>query len=152
MRTGRSIMALQGHVQGILSMDFSPDGYHLATGSEDHSCRIWDLRKRGCVYTLPAHKSLIAQVLLGQPVVDSSACCSALLLFTFVQCRCLICCPTVKNRLDELVSVMTNLQKQLYRACPCVLFVISGKSCALCSVRVMCSVMESDHLCNAGAV
>ena len=65
MRTGRSIMALQGHVQGILTMDFSPDGFHLATGSEDHSCRIWDLRKRGCVYTLPAHKSLISQVSLG---------------------------------------------------------------------------------------
>lgn len=64
MRTGRSIMALQGHVQGILTMDFSPDGYHVATGSEDHSCRIWDLRKRGCVYVLPAHKSLIAQVSL----------------------------------------------------------------------------------------
>ena len=64
MRTGRSIMALQGHVQGILAMDFSRDGYHLATGSEDHSCRIWDLRKRGCVYVLPAHKSLIAQVQL----------------------------------------------------------------------------------------
>lgn len=62
MRTGRSILTLQGHVQGILTMDFSPDGYHLATGSEDHSCRIWDLRKRGCTYVLPAHKSLIAQV------------------------------------------------------------------------------------------
>ncbi len=97
MRTGRSIMALQGHVQGILTMDFSPDGYHLATGSEDHSCRIWDLRKRGCVYTLPAHKSLIAQVLLGQPVAYSSPCCSMLLLLSFLQCRCLICCPTVWN-------------------------------------------------------
>lgn len=62
MRTGRSIMALQGHVQGILTLDFSPDGYHVASGSEDHSCRIWDLRKRGCVYVLPAHNSLISQV------------------------------------------------------------------------------------------
>ncbi len=102
MRTGRSIMALQGHVQGILTMDFSPDGYHLATGSEDHSCRIWDLRKRGCVYTLPAHKSLIAQVLLGQPVLHSSAYCSMLLLLLllllgFLQCRWLFCCPTMRN-------------------------------------------------------
>ena len=62
VRTGRSITTLQGHVKGILSMDFSPDGYHIATGSEDHSCRIWDLRKRGCVYVLPAHRSLISQV------------------------------------------------------------------------------------------
>ncbi len=110
MRTGRSIMALQGHVQGILTMDFSPDGYHLATGSEDHSCRIWDLRKRGCVYTLPAHKSLIAQVLLGQPVVDIPAYCSMLLLllsFLAVQMpdvlpNCVECARHQRNRLEAL--------------------------------------------------
>lgn len=73
MRTGRSIMALQGHVQGILTMDFSPDGYHLATGSEDHSCRIWDLRKRACVYVLPAHKSLISQVMLQRRCTGTDA-------------------------------------------------------------------------------
>ena len=65
-------MALQGHVQGILTMDFSPDGYHLATGSEDHSCRIWDLRKRACVYVLPAHKSLISQVMLQRRCIGTA--------------------------------------------------------------------------------
>lgn len=153
MRTGRSIMALQGHVQGILTMDFSPDGYHLATGSEDHSCRIWDLRKRGCVYTLPAHKSLIAQVLLGQPVVHSSAYCGMLLLLSFLQYRCVICCPTVRNRLDELVSVMIIPQKQLYRASPCVLFVTSGRvMCALqCTHDVLCDGVKAFAPCRYGS-
>jgi WD40 repeat protein len=36
--------------------------YHIATGSEDHSCKVWDLRKRACVYTIPAHMNLISQV------------------------------------------------------------------------------------------
>lgn len=43
-------------------MDFSPNGYHLATGSDDHTCRVWDLRKRQCLYIIPAHNSLISQV------------------------------------------------------------------------------------------
>lgn len=36
--------------------------YHIATGSEDNSCRVWDLRRRGCVYTIPAHMNLLSHV------------------------------------------------------------------------------------------
>lgn len=46
----------------VLGVDFSPNGYHLATGSEDHTCRVWDLRKRQCLYIIPAHSSLVSQV------------------------------------------------------------------------------------------
>lgn len=51
-------------MQSILALDFSPNGYHAASGSEDHSVRIWDLRKRGALYTIPAHQSLVSQVRL----------------------------------------------------------------------------------------
>ena len=44
----------------VLGVDFSPNGYHLATGGEDHTCRIWDLRKKGCLYVIPAHTSLVS--------------------------------------------------------------------------------------------
>lgn len=40
MRTGRSVLLLSGHVKALLSIDFSPNGYHVATGSEDHSARV----------------------------------------------------------------------------------------------------------------
>ena len=43
-------------------MQFAPNGYCLVTGSEDHTCRIWDLRKKDCVYSIPAHMSLVSQV------------------------------------------------------------------------------------------
>ena len=33
--------------------------YHLATGSEDHSTKIWDLRMHKCIYTIPAHNNMI---------------------------------------------------------------------------------------------
>lgn len=36
--------------------------FHLATGGEDNTCRIWDLRKKGCLYTIPAHANLISQI------------------------------------------------------------------------------------------
>eukprot|EP00894_Picocystis_sp_ML_P000816 jgi/Pico_ML_1/51333/g2387.t1 len=33
----------------------------LATSQgEDHACKLWDLRQRRCIYTLPAHSSLIS--------------------------------------------------------------------------------------------
>ena len=74
MRSGQSVLVLQGHVKTVLSADFSPNGYHLATGGSDHTCRIWDLRrarmtlKHGdscqnqALYTIPAHSQLVSKV------------------------------------------------------------------------------------------
>jgi WD40 repeat protein len=36
--------------------------YHLATGADDHQIKIWDLRYRKELYTLPAHNNLISTV------------------------------------------------------------------------------------------
>ena len=36
--------------------------YHIATGSEDNTAKIWDIRQRKCVYTIPAHNNLISKV------------------------------------------------------------------------------------------
>lgn len=52
-RTGRNIFTCEGHVKAVLSLDFSPNGYQLATGSEDNTARVWDLRKRGVLAILP---------------------------------------------------------------------------------------------------
>lgn len=63
LRSGKSIMPLRGgHSKQVLCMDFSPNGYHLATGSDDHTVRIWDLRKRQNLYTIPAHTALVSNV------------------------------------------------------------------------------------------
>lgn len=71
MRTGRSIIVLEGHVKGILATAFSPNGYQMATGSEDNTARIWDLRKRACLYTLPAHQSTVSMVPFQHAVRDA---------------------------------------------------------------------------------
>ena len=46
----------------VLALSFSPNGYHLATGGEDNTCRIWDLRKKKSIYIIPAHSNLISHV------------------------------------------------------------------------------------------
>ena len=74
LRTGRSIMTLEGHVKAILALDFAPNGYQCASGSEDHSVRIWDLRKRGALYMIPAHQSLVSQVRRPFLLSYSSSC------------------------------------------------------------------------------
>lgn len=55
-------MFMEGHLKSILSIDFNPNGYQVATGSEDHSIKVWDLRQSKCIYTIPAHSNIISKV------------------------------------------------------------------------------------------
>ncbi|CAF4959098.1 unnamed protein product, partial [Rotaria socialis] len=36
--------------------------YHIATGSEDNLCKIWDLRPIKNVYNIAAHENLVSTV------------------------------------------------------------------------------------------
>ena len=56
-------MFLEGHLKGIVGIDWSPDGYHIVTGSADNSVKVWDLRKRNIEYTVPGHTNVVSQVL-----------------------------------------------------------------------------------------
>lgn len=62
LRTGRTALVLDGHTQGIYSIAFSPTGYQLATGAGDDTIRIWDMRASSALYTIPAHRSNVADV------------------------------------------------------------------------------------------
>jgi len=42
-----------GHNDGVISISFSDNGYFMATGSKDGTCKIWDLRKLKCRETIP---------------------------------------------------------------------------------------------------
>lgn len=55
-------MFLEGHLSSVFGVDFSPNGFQIATASQDDTCKIWDLRRRQPVYTIPAHTNLVADV------------------------------------------------------------------------------------------
>lgn len=46
------------------------DSYHVATGSGDNTCKVWDLRQRRCVYTIPAHQNLVTGVKFERKVLQ----------------------------------------------------------------------------------
>lgn len=55
-------MVLRSHIKPILALDWSTNGYQLATGGEDNTIRVWDIRAAKCFYTIPAHKSTVTQI------------------------------------------------------------------------------------------
>lgn len=72
LRTGRAILALEGHAKSVVSCDVHPaNGYSVATASDDHTVKIWDLRRRTCVETLLGHNKLVSGVKF-EPVTGRS--------------------------------------------------------------------------------
>ena len=72
-------MVLDGHVQALFAMSFSPNGfgcpsqflksltylfssYQIATGAADDTIRIWDMRSLKSLYTIPAHLSNVSDI------------------------------------------------------------------------------------------
>lgn len=46
----------------LTSILYLTPSYHIATGSGDNTCKVWDLRQRRCIYTIPAHHNLVTGV------------------------------------------------------------------------------------------
>uniref|UniRef100_A0A1B6D8A7 Uncharacterized protein n=1 Tax=Clastoptera arizonana TaxID=38151 RepID=A0A1B6D8A7_9HEMI len=53
MRTGQCVQSFEGHLSDINSVKFHPSGDAVATGSDDSTCRLFDLRadKEVAIYT-----------------------------------------------------------------------------------------------------
>ena len=47
-------------------MQFLPNAYQIATGSDDNTVKIWDLRRKGCIKTVLAHTKLISDIKFEQ--------------------------------------------------------------------------------------
>ncbi|XP_030953022.1 WD repeat-containing protein VIP3 [Quercus lobata] len=59
--------AMSGHASWVLSLDVSPDGQALATGSSDRTVRLWDLNMRAAVQTMSNHTDQVWGVAFRPP-------------------------------------------------------------------------------------
>ncbi len=55
MAAGKQLGKWEGHEEGILCMDVSPDGKTLATGSRDKTVMLWDVETGECKSKLEGH-------------------------------------------------------------------------------------------------
>jgi WD40 repeat protein len=53
--TGRKLFALEGHEAPVVAVDYSLDGKHVATGSVDHTARVWDAATGTAVAVFRGH-------------------------------------------------------------------------------------------------
>lgn len=65
---GKSLVgAMSGHTSWVLSIDASPDGGAVATGSSDRTVRLWDIGMRSSVQTMTNHTDQVWGVAFRPP-------------------------------------------------------------------------------------
>ncbi|KAI8034952.1 hypothetical protein M5D96_012299 [Drosophila gunungcola] len=55
----RCTSSMPGHAEAVVSLNFSPDGAHLASGSGDTTVRLWDLNTETPHFTCTGHKQWV---------------------------------------------------------------------------------------------
>lgn len=56
---------LQGHINWVRAIAFSPDGQRLASGSDDQTIRLWNLKSGKCVRILKGHTDWVWSVVFS---------------------------------------------------------------------------------------
>ena len=53
---------LRGHAAWVVSVAWSPDGKHIASGSHDDTVKVWEVADGKELYTLQGHKNWVRSV------------------------------------------------------------------------------------------
>jgi WD40 repeat protein len=73
--THLALKTLRGHLSGVWSVAFSPDGQRIVTGSGDHTAKVWDAASSKELFALNGHSRGIRSVAYspdGQRIVTGS--------------------------------------------------------------------------------
>ncbi|EHK20131.1 uncharacterized protein TRIVIDRAFT_155264 [Trichoderma virens Gv29-8] len=55
----RCLSTLTGHSDGVMTVDWSPDGSQVVSGSGDKTAKIWDLASNKCITTFEGHTGTV---------------------------------------------------------------------------------------------
>ena len=47
---------------GLTCVDFHPYGDFLSSGSHDTNLKLWDIRRKGCIFTYKGHRQKVNSV------------------------------------------------------------------------------------------
>lgn len=67
MQTGACLQTLSGHCDRIYAVAYHPDGQLLASGSQDHTVKLWQADTGDCLRTLAEHESWVFAVAFSPP-------------------------------------------------------------------------------------
>ena len=56
------IAILRGHTSYAFCLAYAPQGNVLASGSFDETIRLWNIKKRRCIRTMPAHSDPVTSI------------------------------------------------------------------------------------------
>jgi len=63
--TGRELRTLAGHKDQVTSVAFTPDGKTLASGSYDHTIRLWKVETGECLASFDCDACVACFAVLG---------------------------------------------------------------------------------------
>ena len=106
----------------VTALAFSPDGQHLASGSEDGGMMVWDLKDARRFAVTPNHKGPVWSLAFSQG--DGSILASGMTAFTSNTCLCCSMCVLISAYLQPAVLRLAHTaclqQTILLRYClPC---------------------------------
>jgi len=105
---------LSGHANAVMALSYSPDGFHIASGSRDHTIRIWDVKHSNATADqLPSHNDNINSVAVsadGSFIVSGSI--DGTIRVWNSQTSEMTLPPLVGHR-DEVLSVAVSVDGQL---------------------------------------
>ncbi len=66
---------LRGHTEEVMDVAYSPDGKYIASASQDHTVRLWDVKTGECLQVFEGHDDIVSCVIFspdGEQVISGS--------------------------------------------------------------------------------